>query len=262
MMIAKPDSPLRILLLGGTTEAAWLADCLSREKTVQATLSLAGRTASPVASPLPVRIGGFGGIEGLSGYLAREGIDLLIDATHPFAARMSTNAIAASAQAGIPLLAVERPPWKPVTGDDWDEHESIDAAIAALPNSPQNVFSGLGRRSIAALSKAPQHRYLIRVIDEARPPPALPHATIVAARGPFRMEDDVELFGQHGIRHVLAKNAGGSATYSKIEAARKLGIKVHMVRRPAIAPRLTVASVKDAMTWIMAHHQRRSERGV
>jgi precorrin-6A/cobalt-precorrin-6A reductase len=261
MMTAKPDSPLRILLLGGTSEAAALADCLARNKSIEATLSLAGRTANPVVSPLPIRIGGFGGIEGLSDYLMREAVDLLVDATHPFAAQISNNAVAASSATGTPLLAIERPAWTPIAGDDWDEHKSIGAAIAALPDTPQDVFSGLGRQSIAALSKAPQHRYVIRVVDAVEPPTDLPHATIIAARGSFRTDDDIELFSRHCIRHVLAKNAGGSAAYSKIAAARKLGIKVHMVRRPAIASRLTVASVDDAMMWIMTHHERRPDRG-
>jgi precorrin-6A/cobalt-precorrin-6A reductase len=261
-MAATSNSPLRILLLGGTTEAASLADRLAREKGISATLSLAGRTANPAASPLPVRTGGFGGIAGLSDYLKREKIDLLVDATHPFAALISSNAITASTEAGIPLLALERPPWARVDGDDWNDHESVDAAIAALPNAPQDVFSGLGRQSIAALSKAPQHRYVIRVVDAIDPPSALPHATIIAARGPYRTNDDIALFEHHGIAHVLAKNAGGSAAYSKIEAARKLSIKVHMVRRPTIAARLTIPSADDAMKWITTHHRRRSDLGV
>lgn len=261
-MMANSDSPLRILLLGGTSEATSLAQRLAGENGISATLSLAGRTANPAASPLPVRVGGFGGVNGLTEYLTRENVDLIIDATHPFAARISNNAVAASAAANVPLLAIERPPWTPANGDDWNEYDSIEAAIAALPGVPQHVFSGLGRQSIAALNAAPQHRYVIRVVDASEPPADLPHTTIIAARGPFRTEDDLELFRKHRINHVLAKNAGGSATYSKIEAARIIGIKVHMVRRPAIASRLTVASVADALAWIKAHHQRRSERGV
>jgi precorrin-6A/cobalt-precorrin-6A reductase len=261
-MMTKLASPCRILLLGGTSEATSVAQRLAGENGISAILSLAGRTANPVASPLPVRIGGFGGVDGLTEYLARESIDLVVDATHPFAARISNNAIAASSAAHVPLLAIERPPWTPAVGDDWNEYDSIDAAIAALPAAPQDVFSGLGRQAIAALRAAPQHRYVIRVVDASEPPASLPHATIVAARGPFRTEDDLELFRKHRISHVLAKNAGGSGAYSKIEAARMLGIKVHMIRRPAIASRLTVASIEDALAWIKAHHQRRSERGV
>ena len=254
--------PLRVLILGGTTEASALAKLVSPDSRLDAILSFAGRTANPAASPLPVRVGGFGGVDGLSAYLTCENIDLLIDATHPFAANISRNAIAAATAARIPLLAVERPPWPPAESDDWTEYDSIEAAIAGLPSTPQSVFSGLGRQAIAALSGAPQHRYVIRVVDASEPPADLPHATIIAARGPFRTEDDIALFTRHGIRHVLAKNAGGNATYSKIEAARQLGIKVHMVRRPAIGLRSIVTSVDEALAWIETHRHRRSARGV
>jgi precorrin-6A/cobalt-precorrin-6A reductase len=247
----------RVLLLGGTSEAALLAERLASIPDIEATLSLAGRTANPSASPLPVRIGGFGGVAGLAEYLAREGIDLVIDATHPFATRISNNAIAACAANGIPLLAVERPPWTQTSGDRWEEHETVEAAIAALPEAPQRIFSGLGRQSIAALCSAPQHHYVIRVIDPVAPPRELPHAIIVMARGPFRTTDDVALFREHDIQCVLAKNAGGSAAYAKLEAARQLGLKVHMIRRPEIAKRPVVNSVDDVMAWISKHHSPR-----
>lgn len=253
---------LRILLLGGTSEASTLCASLAEHPGIAATLSLAGRTARPAASALPVRIGGFGGAEGLAGYLRRERIDLLIDATHPFAAHISANAVAASAATGTELLAIERPPWTRVAGDDWVEHESIAAAVAALPAEPQDVFSGLGRQAIDALKLAPQHRYVIRVVDALEPPAGLPNATVVVSRGPFRTEDDMNLFRKHGIRRILAKNAGGRAAYAKIEAARNLGLRVDMVRRPPVPARKTVASADEAMAWIEAHHFPRSVLGV
>ncbi|WP_372640567.1 cobalt-precorrin-6A reductase [Hyphomicrobium sp.] len=261
-MTVTTGSPLRILLLGGTTEATALATHLARVDGVQATLSLAGRTANPAASAFSVRIGGFGGVEGLANHLQREKIDLLVDATHPFAARISANAIAASIETGVPLLAVERPPWTQVDGDDWIEHDGIEAAISALPHKPQDVFSGLGRQAIDALRRAPHHRYLIRVVDPIELPANLAHAKIITARGPFHTEDDIKIFTEHRIRYVLAKNAGGSAAYSKIEAARKLGITVHMVRRPALGPRPTVATSDEALNWIEALHRTRSDLGV
>ncbi len=261
-MMAMSERPLRILLLGGTSEAAQLAERLASTPGIATTLSLAGRTANPAVGPLPVRTGGFGGIIGLAEYLRRENIALLIDATHPFAAQMSNNAIAAVAETGVSLLAVERPAWIKTIGDDWEEHASIEAAIAALPETPQRIFSALGRSSLAALCAAPQHRYVIRVIDPITPPPGLPYATIITARGPFRTEDDAALFGAYDIQCVLAKNSGGSAAYAKIEAARQRGLKVHMVRRPRIGARPTVATVDEAMAWIAAHHSPRAERGV
>lgn len=261
-MATTTHNPLRILLLGGTTEATALAERLARADTIKATLSLAGRTTSPAQSALPTRVGGFGGAEGLAAHLQREKIDLLIDATHPFAARISANAAIACKAIGIPLLAIERSPWTPVEGDNWLEHDSIDAAIAALPDEPQDVFSGLGRQAIDALRRAPHHRYLIRAVDPVELPCDLRQAELITARGPFRTGEDARLFADYNIRYVLAKNAGGAATYSKIEAARQLGITVHMVRRPALPTRATVASVDAAMNWIKAHHRSRSDLGV
>jgi precorrin-6A/cobalt-precorrin-6A reductase len=254
--------PLRVLLLGGTSEAAALAERLSATPGRTATLSLAGRTAKPAASPVAVRIGGFGGIAGLDEYLAREDIDAVIDATHPFAAAISANAVAACGQCGVPLLAVERLPWQKVAGDDWHEHPTIESAIAALPQEPHRIFSALGRSTVGALCLAPQHQYVIRVVDPISPPPELRNATIIAARGPFQTADDAALFRQHGIDIVLAKNSGGDAAYAKLEAARLLGLKVHIVRRPVIAKRAMVHSVDEAMVWIAAHRSPLADRGV
>jgi precorrin-6A/cobalt-precorrin-6A reductase len=162
----------------------------------------------------------------------------------------------------VALLAVERPEWTRASGDDWQEHATVEAAIAALPATPQRVFSALGRSSLAALCAAPQHHYFIRVIDPIAPPSRLPHATIITARGPIRTEEDTELFRTHDIQCILAKNSGGNAAYAKIEAARRLGLKVHIVKRPAIPARPTVTSVDDAMAWLATHHSPRADRGV
>lgn len=262
MTVAITTKPQRILLLGGTTEAATLADRLANADNIEATLSLAGRTANPAASKLPMRIGGFGGSDGLAGYLRQQKIDLLIDATHPFAAQMSANAVMAAGLANVPMLAIERPAWTPVEGDNWIEHDTVDAAIAALPPEPQDVFSGLGRQAIDALLRAPQHRYLIRVVDPIELPCELINSELITARGLFQTGEDARLFADYNIRYVLAKNAGGSAAYAKIEAARQLGITVHMVRRPAIPDRKTVSSADEALAWIATHHRARSDLGV
>ena len=261
-MTANGPRALKVLLLGGTSEATFLAERLAGISGIAARLSLAGRTASPRASALPIRIGGFGGAEGLADYLVREGIDVVIDATHPFAAQISNNAINACSSANIRLVAVERPPWSRAGGDDWIEHDSIEGAIAALPEEPLTIFSALGRQSIQALTAAPQHTYVIRVVDPVEAPTGLASARIIASRGPFRTDDDIALFEEHGVDRVLAKNSGGSAAYAKIEAARRLGLKVHMVRRPKIKERPLVSSVDEALAWIGTHHARSSDRGV
>lgn len=261
-MDATKQRPLNILLLGGTSEAARLAKELARRPGIATVLSLAGRTSKAAPSPVPIRIGGFGGIDGLASYLARETVDLVVDATHPFAAQISNNAIAACAKINVPLLAVERPPWERTTGDNWSEHATIQAAIAALPDMPSTVFSALGRSSIPLLCARPEHRYVIRVVDPVPLPAELSDAVVISARGPFRAEDDIALFREHRIACVLAKNSGGDAAYAKIDAARRLQLPVYMVKRPAIAKRLAVPTVDEALTWIARHHSSRTNLGV
>jgi precorrin-6A/cobalt-precorrin-6A reductase len=261
-MDAITNQPLKILLLGGTSEAVIAARHLATMQGIAATLSLAGRTNKAAPSPLPVRIGGFGGIAGLIDYLMRETIDVVLDATHPFAPQISGNAIAACAEANVPLLAIERRPWKSIAGDDWRKHRDVEAAIAALPDAPLSVFSALGRSAIPKLIAKPQHRYVIRVVDPIELPRELTHATVITARGPFRTDDDIALFSEHRVAAVLAKNSGGDAAYSKIEAARRLHLPVYIVARPAIAERQSVATISEALAWIAHHQASRTERGV
>jgi precorrin-6A/cobalt-precorrin-6A reductase len=240
----------RILILGGTTEARGLAERLAERRDLAVTLSLAGRTANPAAQPVPVRIGGFGGAEGLAQHLTAERIDALIDATHPYAAIMSANAAQAAASTGVPLLALRRPPWTPVAGDRWIDAENTRAAVAALGGVPRCVFLALGRKDLAPFEKAPQHRYLVRSVDPVEPPLAVPNASYVTARGPFTEADDRTLLAAHGIEIVVAKNSGGSATYSKIAAARSLGLAVILLRRPRLPQVPAVATIADALAWI------------
>jgi precorrin-6A/cobalt-precorrin-6A reductase len=253
---------MRVLLLGGSTEASALARLLAADPRFDATLSLAGRTAAPRAQPVPVRSGGFGGVEGLARYLREAHIDLLIDATHPFASQMSGNAIEAAHAAGVPLLAVERPAWQKQPGDRWTEVPDMALAVAALGPRPRTVFCGTGSLALAELKAAPQHTYVIRLIDAPAAPPGLPSAVIMQARGPFTARDDIRMFREHQIEVILAKNSGGEATVSKIEAARALVLPVIMIARPFIPPRPIVATAEEAMTWLGAHYQSSMPRGV
>ncbi|MER8629904.1 cobalt-precorrin-6A reductase [Mesorhizobium opportunistum] len=220
----------RILILGGTTEARQLAEKLAARASV--TLSLAGRTESPVAQGVPVRSGGFGGADGLVAYLREKRTDLLIDATHPYAARISANAAQAARVAGVPILALRRPGWEPVEGDRWTLVDTVDDAVQALGAAPRRVFLALGRQEVGAFDAAPQHHYLIRSVDPVEPKLAVPDATYLLARGPFREDDERALLETHRIEIVVSKNSGGAATYGKIAAARALGIEVVMVQRP------------------------------
>jgi precorrin-6A/cobalt-precorrin-6A reductase len=251
----------KILILGGTSEARQLAGRLAGRPGLTVTLSLAGRTAAPLAQPVAVRIGGFGGAEGLAAYLQAERIDCLIDATHPYAARISANAAAAAATTGVPLLALRRPPWTKIPGDRWTEVADAEAAVAALGAAPCRVFLALGRQEIAAFAAAPQHHYLVRSVDPVDPPLNVPHAEYVLGRGPFSEDDDRDLLLRHGIEWLVAKNSGGSATYGKIAAAHALALPVILLRRPPLPAVPEVASVEAALAAI-AHALPPADRGV
>jgi precorrin-6A/cobalt-precorrin-6A reductase len=240
----------RILILGGTTEARRLAQRLAGRHDLAVTLSLAGRTANPVAQPVPVRVGGFGGADGLSDYLAKERIDVLIDATHPYAAIMAANAARAAVSSGVPLLALRRPPWVAVAGDRWIAAADAGAAVRALGAAPRRVFLALGRNDIAPFVQAPEHHYLVRSVDPVEPPLRVPHASYVVGRGPFTEADDHALLTAHGIEIVVCKNSGGDATYGKIAAARRLGLTVIMLLRPRLPAVPAVETIADALAWI------------
>ena len=252
----------RLLLLGGTTEARRLAERIADRDDLLVTLSLAGRTLDPVKQPVPVRSGGFGGVAGLAAYLAENAVDGLIDATHPFAAQMSRHAAEAAAVASVPLLALRRPAWEAVTGDRWTEVGSVPEAAAALGREPRRAFLALGRQELAPFEALPQHAYLIRSVDPVEPPLAVPEAVYVTARGPFGVDDDVRLLTEHRIDVVVSKNAGGEASYAKIAAARRLGLPVVMVRRPAAPDVPAVATVDEAEVWVDHLAISRAKRGV
>lgn len=235
----------RILILGGTTEARGLAESLARRDDIEATISLAGRTVDPKPLPLPTRVGGFGGIEGLIDYLTKECIDLLVDATHPFANQISANAAAAAQQSGIPIFALLRPGWDAVPGDKWICVEDVDSAVAALSGRPRRVFLAIGRQEAGRFSAAPQHSYLVRSVDPVDPPLSAPGCRYVLASGPFGEADERELLNDECIDIVVTKNSGGSATYGKIAAARALGLQVIMIgRRPP--PGVTAVGTVEA----------------
>lgn len=219
------------------------------EAGLPAVFSYAGRTAAPVAQPLPLRVGGFGGTEGLAAYIREEGISHVIDATHPFAAQMSRNAVEACAATGTALVALERAPWAAGPEDRWIRVPSIEAAAEALPEAPARVFLAIGRLHLAAFAGRPQHHYLLRLVD---PPDALPlpRAEAIVARGPFTLAEDLELLRRHGIQWIVAKNAGGEGARAKLDAARELGLPVVLIDRPAIPPRPRVETPEAVLGWL------------
>jgi precorrin-6A/cobalt-precorrin-6A reductase len=225
----------RVLLLAGTSEARALAARLAVEPGCDAVASLAGRTSAPTALALPTRIGGFGGVEGLKRYLVDQRITHVINATHPFAAQISSNAQTACAALGLPLIVYVREPWRPVPGDEWIEVADAAAAARALGETRKRVFLTIGRQGVAAFLAAPQHDYLLRVIEAPAVVDLPPHCEVVSARGPFTRADEIALMREKRIEIAVTKNSGGALTYAKMEAARELSLPVVVIRPPARA---------------------------
>ena len=245
---------MRLLILGGTTEASRLAAALAGRTDLRATLSLAGRTTVPAEAPLPSRIGGFGGVDGLASFLKAGEIAAVVDATHPFAARISLHAVAACERTGVPLLAYSRDAWRPGAGDRWIDVAAIAGAVDYLKaQPPRHVFLTTGRLDLAAFLAAGQHRYLVRTIDPPAPVDRLPGMTLVLGRGPFTAEAETNLMLRHGIDLLVTKNSGGTASAAKLEAARGLGLPVLMVARPMLPQRPTVNRLDDVLAWIADH---------
>ncbi|ERF84903.1 MAG: precorrin-6x reductase [Bradyrhizobium sp. DFCI-1] len=240
---------MRALILGGTADANLLAAAVSRAG-IDAIYSYGGRTHAPAEQPLPTRIGGFGGISGLADYLRRERITHVIDATHPFAAEMSRNAIAACAQAATPLLALERAPWERTPGDRWIEVADVAAAVAALPERRANVFLAIGRQHIAPFGALPQQAYTLRFVDPPEQPLPLPDADVIVSRGPFTLEAELEMMRARNIEWIVARNSGGTGARAKIDAARALDLPVIMITRPRLPERPRVESVEAVMQWL------------
>ena len=246
--------------MGGTTEASQLAACLAAAS-VDAVFSYAGRTISPLSQPLPTRVGGFGGVAGLAAYIRAEKITHLIDATHPFAALMSSNADMACAQTHTPLLSFRRPAWVAERGDRWLTVADTDAAVATLPVTGARVFLAIGKQTLAAFAAKPLNHYLLRLVDPPIEPLPLPQTTVIVARGPFDAAGDTALLRAHAITHIVAKNAGGAGAAAKLMAARALGLPVIMIDRPFGPIREECSTTDGVLDWL-AYHGVTAARGV
>ncbi|MCU1346269.1 MAG: Precorrin-6x reductase [Acidimicrobiia bacterium] len=243
----------RVLLLGGTTEASEFTRRLRAEQPeVDLVVSFAGRTTERGALPEGVlsRVGGFGGVDGLTEYLRAQGFCAVVDATHPFAARMPFHAGAAALATGTPLLRLIRPPWLPKPEDRWIDVTDMAAAAEAVARcGGRRVFLTIGRQEVGAFASIPSATFVVRAIE----PPAIAStmaAEVILARGPFALDDELALLREHRIDLMVSKNSGGEATGAKIEAARQLGLPIVMVARPAAPDGTTVSSVDAALSWL------------
>jgi precorrin-6A/cobalt-precorrin-6A reductase len=259
-MTSSPANPLRVLILGGTTDANQLAAAMAGDPRFDPVLSYAGRTENPKRPPIAWRVGGFGGVDGLINYLRAEKIARVVDATHPFAAQMSAHAIAACTAVSIPLLALERAPWQRQPGDRWIDVADFVVAAEALGEVPRRVFLGIGRTQLAPFAGHPQHFYLVRLVDPPRVPLPL-QAEVMIGRGPYDVAGDRAVLTHHRIDIMVTRDAGGDGASAKIDAARELGLPVIMVRRPFIPAREKVESVAEVMRWL-GHDAPPAERGV
>jgi precorrin-6A/cobalt-precorrin-6A reductase len=250
-----------VLVLGGTTEARLLAaELAARCPSLRVTTSLAGRVGRPALPDGDLRVGGFGGADGLAAWLHDERVSAVVDATHPFAAGISANAARAAARTGVPLLVLRRPGWQRDADDRWHEVASLTEAAALLPELGRRVFLTTGRKELAPflgpdrLPALHGHWFLTRSVD----PPTVnlpPGVEVLLDRGPFTLDGERALLRQHRIDVLVTKDSGGAATAPKLTAARELGLPVVVVRRPPVPAGVPVAEdVGAALAWLTSTH--------
>lgn len=244
--------PENILILGGTAEAATLArgthEKLSNKARV--IVSLAGRTRAPAALPADVRAGGFGGSEGLADYLRAEAVTLVVDATHPFAQRISANARVACAQANVPRLQLVRPPWTMPKLAHVTWAANLGEAAMLLPDMSRAAFLAVGGRGLAAFEAVTSVRLIARAVEIPDEKPA--NIEVILGRPPFAVEAERDLLERLKVDAIVARASGGGSGFAKIEAARDLKLSILLVRRPEPEPGECVATVEAALAWIAA----------
>jgi precorrin-6A/cobalt-precorrin-6A reductase len=254
-----PPMAATVLILGGTSEGRDLAARLDARPGLRVVSSLAGRVRDPALPAGEVRIGGFGGADGLAAWLTDQNVSAVIDATHPFAEGISANAAAACGRTGTPLARVVRPPWLPGAGDTWHDARSLTGAAELLPGLGRRVFLTTGRQGLAAFAPLRQTWFLIRCVD----PPAGPMPSrrqVILARGPYDAAAERALMVQHQIDVLVTKNSGGTLTAGKLAAARDLGIAVVMISRPELAAAPECCScAADAENWLLRRLPRSGE---
>ncbi|MGA9872805.1 MAG: cobalt-precorrin-6A reductase [Rhodococcus sp. (in: high G+C Gram-positive bacteria)] len=241
---------MRVLILGGTAEARALAQRLTSDGRFEVVSSLAGRVARPQLPAGESRVGGFGGAEGLAAWIEENETEVVVDATHPFAAAMSAHASTAASTRGVALVRLHRREWAPSAGDEWVPARSTSDAAHLLENSFERAFLTIGRQGVGAFAHASSTWFLIRSIDPPTGPLPRMHE-LLSARGPFEVEDEITTMQHHRIDVLVSKNSGGVMTEAKLVAARRLDIPVIMIARPPSPPCDAVAhSVDEVAAWL------------
>jgi precorrin-6A/cobalt-precorrin-6A reductase len=242
----------RLLVIGGTGDAAKLVRLVAGKfgSRLEITTSLAGRTCFPTPLPCDVRIGGFGGASGLARWITENGVELVIDATHPFSAVMSENTRAACKATGARRLVLGRAQWTPKIDDRWHSVKDVAAAARLVPKLGQRPFLTVGGGDVSCFSVLGSMRVVVRLIDKPSEPLPLANYELVLGRGPFELAQEEKLLKKHKVDVVVAKNSGGQATYAKIEAARKAQIPVIMIERPPVVKGERVEQLSCAVSWI------------
>lgn len=219
----------KILLLGGTKEAANLAEKLAKDGH-DLISSLAGRTKEPKPIAGKIRVGGFGGATGLANFIREEKIELLIDATHPFAIQISQNAKTATMETGVSFQQIMRPLWQKETGDNWFEVESLELACHAICQNSK-VLLALGSQHLAAFYRRDDVHFVVRMIDKPAEPLPFKQCTLITGKPSLEWKDEKELLQKEAIDQIICRNSGGQGAYAKIIAARKLNIPVILIGR-------------------------------
>jgi precorrin-6A/cobalt-precorrin-6A reductase len=242
---------VRLLVLGGTADARTLAAELHGRPDCEAVYALAGRTSQPSLPPGRVRVGGFGGADGLADYLRAERIDTVIDATHPFAPQISEHAAQATRTADVRLIALRRRPWTARPGDQWTHVPDLPEAARRAAAFPDDacVFITTGRQGLEHYAADTRHPYVIRTVD---PPvgPIPPRHTVVLDRGPYTVDAESELMERYDVRLLVTKNSGGSAVAAKLASARDRGIPVIMIDPPAPPTAELASSVSEVLALL------------
>ena len=237
-----------ILILGGTREASMIASELV-DRGHRVVTSLAGRTRSPKPLKGETRIGGFGGTEGLSEFLRKNEITLLVDATHPYATRISEAASTACEENRVRRLQFLRPPWSPVAGDNWQFVATGEEASKTLPQNSV-CFLAVGSQHLSPFVTRDDVRFILRTVDSPEEPLEFENHELITGLPSNSARDEQSILERHGVTHIVCRNSGGTGAYAKLSAARELSIPVIMISRPAPPEGKTFKKVEELLAFI------------